>query len=27
MKVIANRSKAQPGDSITVQDLAACLNS
>jgi HAD superfamily hydrolase (TIGR01509 family) len=27
MKVIANRSQARPGDYITLQDLAACLNS
>ena len=27
MKVIANRSQARPGEYITLQDLAACLNS
>jgi HAD superfamily hydrolase (TIGR01509 family) len=27
MRVIANRSKARPGDCITLQDLAACLES
>jgi beta-phosphoglucomutase-like phosphatase (HAD superfamily) len=26
MKVITNRSQARPGDYITLQDLAACLN-
>jgi HAD superfamily hydrolase (TIGR01509 family) len=27
MKVVANRSRARPGEYITLQDLAACLNS
>jgi hypothetical protein len=25
MKVIANRSKARPGEYVTLQDMAACL--